>query len=79
MIVQGKPQGEIDIEINPIGVVAQMIASWKIARGLCPSDRILRCGYWVNDSGDRIRLATREELKERDAFAGVIEILVEII
>lgn len=64
--------------VNPANLIQSMAESWRMINGL-PYDAILKAGYWVKHSDNqRVRLATRDEIRQHDALVVVMEIGMDI-
>ena len=68
----------VDVAINPTTVILQLHTAWLLNCGQKLGDRVGKCGYWQRSAAnwqmENIRLATKEEIKQSQAFAKMIEI-----
>lgn len=77
MIIEAKvakSEQTIDVIIEPFDVLVDLSCDWRVSIGVDKNSPIMG-GYWMREVGDefenayiRIRLATRDEIVQFDAF-----------
>lgn len=82
MIIEAQNEDQtIDVVINPVNVLLILIEEWRMSIGV-PHYSPIMGGYWMRHgegrSFERVRLATRQEIIQNEAFYTMLDLTNEL-
>lgn len=81
MIIEAQNEDQtIDVVINPVNVLLILIEEWRMSIGV-PHYSPIMGGYWMRhglDCHERVRLATRQEIIQNEAFYTMLDLTNEL-